>query len=304
MAELALELPLVSIGVPARNGGDFIAGALETLINQTYRNIEIIVSDNNSSDDTSSIIERYAALDSRILVIRQTDTLSAIDNFRFVFEQAKGEFFMWAACDDRRSSDFVESLIQPLIELPEASLSFGDVATFYDTDSWQLASPFPYPFETSRGETWVNRLVRYTRINCLHVYGLIRTSSLSKYQWIDIDNGPDIPLLVHLSLMGEFARASSGCFYYHAPLVQKTLEDRAKVNSFRQPKAFPEIRLAWACGLAAHHAGKCTGRPIGLFSAFAIAYLNRHWRWIKPWLFERTPSIVVNLYRRFKHDRA
>src|SRR5690606_13748412 len=91
--------PLVSIGVPVRNGGAYLADALQILVDQTYKNIEIIISDNNSSDDTSSIIERFAKLDKRIVVYTQSRTLTASENFRFVFERSHGEYFMWAACD-------------------------------------------------------------------------------------------------------------------------------------------------------------------------------------------------------------
>lgn len=300
-----MDKPLVSIGVPVRNGEAFLAEALDLLVRQTYRNIEIIISDNLSTDGTASIIRSFADSDERVRVFVQDRSLTAFSNFRFVFEQARGDFFMWAACDDRRSLDYVEQLLGTLQHRPDASLAFGDVAETSDLSTWRQAQSFPYPFETEAQDSMRDKLTRYTRINCLHIYGLIRTSSLRAYQWIDIDNGPDIPLLVHLSIVGQLVRADGGHFYYYVPPVAKTLEERALVNSLRRLKMFPELRLAWACALTANHSGRQMGSPISTLMAFLIVYANRHWRWIKPRLFEASPAFLVALYRRvFKRERV
>lgn len=297
--------PLVSIGVPARNGGELLAEALDLLIHQTYRNIEIIISDNASTDETSEIVASFARRDSRIRAFRQEVLLTAIDNFRFVFEQSTGEFFMWAACDDRRSLDYVEQLQQAMAVHPGASLAFGEVAEMSDLSTWREAQPFPYQFESQPTDSLRDRLTRYTRINCLHIYGLIRSQALASYRWIDIESGPDIPLLVHLSIAGSFIRAAQGRFYYHVPLAPKTLEERARVNSLRKVRRFQEVRLAWACGQTAHRAGSQYGLPVGRLYAFLTVYANRHWRWIKPRLFEASPAFLVALYRRvFKRERV
>lgn len=99
----------VSIGLPVFNGGKSIISAIESILSQTYFNFELIISDNGSTDDTSHICESFAARDSRIRYIRQTTNIGAYLNFRFVLEQATGDYFFWAAADDTRSSDFIEA---------------------------------------------------------------------------------------------------------------------------------------------------------------------------------------------------
>lgn len=290
---------LVSVGVPVRNGAPFLDEALTLLRLQTHAHLEIIVSDNASDDVSPQIIRRHAAEDSRIRVYRHDVPLTALANFRFVFEHARGEYFMWAACDDRRSLDHVEYMLAALREQSSAVLAFGAVAEVGDLGKWSEAPAMPYEFESTPGESPSIRLRRYTRINCLHIYGLIRRSALLGYAWIEIDSGPDIPLLVHLACLGEFVRAEGGCFYYYVPPRPKTLQERAIANSLRRLQLFPELRLSWACAEAAHRAGRMSGRPIGRLPAFAMVYANRHWGWIKPRLFEMFPDFVVELYRRW-----
>ena len=111
--------PKVSIGMPVFNGEQSIRAALDTLIGQSFPDFELIVSDNASTDGTEHVCREYAARDQRIRYIQQSTNLGAEANFKFVLDEAKGEYFMWAACDDARSLDFVELNIKFLSENPE-----------------------------------------------------------------------------------------------------------------------------------------------------------------------------------------
>ena len=99
--------PLVSIGVPIFNGANSLPNTLMKLLAQTYQNIELIVSDNCSTDDTQKICEAFARNDERIRYFRQSENRGVGRNFRFVLEQAQGKYFLWNAGDDTRSPDYV-----------------------------------------------------------------------------------------------------------------------------------------------------------------------------------------------------
>ena len=92
--------PIVSIGMPVYNGEEYIREALDSLLAQTFEDFELIISDNCSTDDTSSICKEYSSRNSRIKYIRQDTNIGVNANFEFVLKQANGDFFMWAACDD------------------------------------------------------------------------------------------------------------------------------------------------------------------------------------------------------------
>lgn len=110
MSEQTLPSPPVSIGLPVYNGAFFLDDALRSLQQQTFRDFELIISDNASTDGTAAICERHAQGDARIRYVRQATNIGAMGNFRYVLEQARGRHFMWAACDDVWDPQWVEQL--------------------------------------------------------------------------------------------------------------------------------------------------------------------------------------------------
>lgn len=123
--------PLVSIGLPVCNGALTLARALDSLLAQTYSNLEFIISDNNSTDDTPLICRAYAKRDSRIRYIRQNENIGVERNFLFVARQAKGEYFMWAADDDQWDKEFVATLLRGLEAHPECGVAMSSFERRY-----------------------------------------------------------------------------------------------------------------------------------------------------------------------------
>jgi len=107
-------MPKVSIGLPVYNGEEFIHKRLESILNQTFTNFELIISDNASSDKTPNICEEYAKKDKRIRYVRQKKNMGAKWNFNFVLQEAKFEYFVWAAVDDIWLPSFLEKNIMIL----------------------------------------------------------------------------------------------------------------------------------------------------------------------------------------------
>lgn len=100
--------------------------ALESLRHQTHSNIQILISDNASTDNTQEICLEHAAHDSRIQYHRQNNNLGAVGNFKFVLSKANSPYFMWAAGDDLWSPNWIESLLS-LIQGTDRVGAFGKV---------------------------------------------------------------------------------------------------------------------------------------------------------------------------------
>lgn len=94
--------------MPVYNGERTITLAIESILRQSFEDFILIISDNCSSDSTPEICRKYAEDDLRIHYVRQGSNIGAEMNFCFVLQMAQSEYFMWAAADDTRSSDFIE----------------------------------------------------------------------------------------------------------------------------------------------------------------------------------------------------
>ena len=104
VADLGLRpVPRVTVGLPVRNGENFLAETLRCFLGQTFTDFEIVVSDNASTDGTADICREFAARDPRIRYLRQGANIGAAANYNAVAEAARGELFTWTAHDDLRT---------------------------------------------------------------------------------------------------------------------------------------------------------------------------------------------------------
>lgn len=110
--------PKVSIGLPVFNGGLTVHKTIEFLLEQSFTDFELIISDNASTDRTQEICKDYANSDPRIKYVRQPKNLGLYGNFKVLFDEACGEYFMWAADDDIRSDNFLEEVVNLLDKNP------------------------------------------------------------------------------------------------------------------------------------------------------------------------------------------
>jgi len=120
-------LPMVSIGMPVFNGEAFLCEAIDSLLEQTFTDFELVISDNASTDETQSICRKYASRDSRIRYIRQPENQGALANFQYVLDNSNGQYFMWAAADDLFDREWLDALLPTAIL--HHCLSFGLVST-------------------------------------------------------------------------------------------------------------------------------------------------------------------------------
>jgi len=221
-------LPLVTLGVPVRNGAAMLRAALDSIVAQDYPNIEIIVSDNASDDATPEILAEYAARHPNMRVIRQEKALGAFDNFLFVMRQAKGQFFAWCAHDDTRSKDFV-SMLLPAFADPQAVLAFGDLYVWDGVREPLLRSD--YDFENEGLPRW-RRLRMTAHMQCYHIYGLWRLSALRSIRYHPTYWWPDMPIMLAAAADGIFKHVRGPRFNYFE--VVKTDAERAAYQDYRK----------------------------------------------------------------------
>jgi glycosyltransferase involved in cell wall biosynthesis len=191
--------PLVSIGIPTYNRPDQLRLAIRSACNQTYKNLEIIISNNCSPDDkTEKIVKRIMKNDKRIHYIKQIKNIGPANNFRFVFEQARGDYFMWLADDVSLEPNFVKSCLEFLLGHNDYSLAAGR-AKYYKGDS-----SFEGEVVNLKQEDPSERVIHYYReigYNSLY-YGLIPRrffpALVIRHQLAD-----DLIMVARLTFMGK-----------------------------------------------------------------------------------------------------
>ena len=202
-------MPRVSIGLPVYNGERYLREALGSLLGQTFGDLEVIVSDNGSSDASAEIAREVAARDPRVRVVVHAENRGAAWNYNHTVHQARGELFKWAAHDDVCEPTFVERCVEALdrrgdaaaLAFPQMRFVDASGATLGDYDDpihWDGRTPSERLWDLLRepGRSFLHR--------CFPVSGLIRLEALRKTRLIGAFNSSDKAVLVELALLGDF----------------------------------------------------------------------------------------------------
>ena len=151
------ENPIVSVIVPVYNTGRYVGACLDSICGQTYRNLEILVVDDGSTDDSSCVIEKYLD-DSRVKVMhRSNGGLSAARNTGL--ESATGEFIAFVDSDDTIQPSMIETLLGLLCS-NQADFARCDLRSVALSEEFEVAPPpegFPPEVLASPVEDFVRR---------------------------------------------------------------------------------------------------------------------------------------------------
>lgn len=173
--------PLVSIGLFTYNGAKTIRRAIDALLSQTYRRFELIISDNDSSDETPDICKEYAARDPRIRYIRQDKKITAGENQIAVCNEAKGDYFMWAADDDWWAPEFIEILVNGLESHPKHNIAMSSYDLILPDGTIKKRVIFSDELDlTNQNYEAVFRKMLFDQPIHVVIYGLFRKKFLSK----------------------------------------------------------------------------------------------------------------------------
>src|ERR1700751_192346 len=125
-------MPKLSIGIPVFNGQEFLPELLDSLLSQTFRDFEILICDNASTDQTPEICREYERRDSRIRSIRNSRNLGAVANFNRVFELSTAPLFKWAAHDDLYHDGYLNACVSLLDAEPDTVLAHSGTVFIND----------------------------------------------------------------------------------------------------------------------------------------------------------------------------
>lgn len=198
---------LVTIGLPVYNGARYLPRALDALLAQRDRPLELLVADNGSTDETPEIAARYAARDARVRVMRSPVNLGVEANFARVLDAASGAYFMWAACDDWWAPEFVDRMAGALEADPRAVVAMCAVERVDETGALVDLVRHTGTDDPSQQSAWQLSLqLAAGRPYHLFVYGLYRTAFIKRaFTGFAPVVAADRLLLCRVAMAGGFA---------------------------------------------------------------------------------------------------
>jgi Flp pilus assembly protein TadD/glycosyltransferase involved in cell wall biosynthesis len=226
--------PLLSVGLFVYNGERYLEDALHSILNQTFRDFELIISDNASTDRTGGISQDYARRDSRIRYYRCEKNMGAGWNARRVCELATGKYFKWAAADDMLEPEFLRRCVEALESDPTCVVAYPKTRVV--DENGNFIGNYVTPMETNSNDP-VTRFQGMLLISscCYQIFGVMRMSALRQVPPQGSYVNSDRVLLARMSLLGPFYEVPEHLFINrrHSEQSIRTLPIRLK-----QPRLF------------------------------------------------------------------
>jgi glycosyltransferase involved in cell wall biosynthesis len=194
--------PIITVGLPVYNGGKFLDETISSILCQDVASLELIISDNCSTDNTRSIIERRLSSDDRIKAVFSDKNLGAAWNFNNVLRLARGKYFHWSGYDDLMDVTMLSRCIEALKEVE------GSVLAYPHTRIIDLKGSFVKEYDNGmdlRQEGADRRLYQYLRnIGMANpIFGVFPTLTIRQVGGLDSYPSADLVTLARLALLGK-----------------------------------------------------------------------------------------------------
>ena len=229
--------PLISVVITVYNMQQYLAECMESVQNQTYQNLDIVLVDDGSKDKSSSMCDDYAAKDSRVQVIHKKNG-GLVSAWMAGVEQAKGIYVVFIDSDDWIERNMIEELVRHLK---------GDVLEIICSDyiiekkdksilKKQALPPGVYVrhyIEKSLSSQLLGEEVRYIHCSrCMKIISKELIQKNLKYCNPNITMGEDLNIMFPAFLDAERIVIVENGFYYHYRLVEESMAHKYDAGLF------------------------------------------------------------------------
>lgn len=195
--------PLLTIGIPVHNEERFLAQTIESALNQTFTDYQIILSDNCSTDHSYEIACAYADRAPRLTVVRHSENIGAPANFYYSLNRVQTKYFAWLGAHDIFLPDYLKAAIDVLEANPDIVLAYPKSALI-DADAQIVQNGYRDSDIDTIGLSLQERLFKITQNlwKCTSIHGVFRTAVLKQLPWKSII-GADRLLLTAAAAHGD-----------------------------------------------------------------------------------------------------
>ncbi|MGB3533058.1 MAG: glycosyltransferase [Microcoleaceae cyanobacterium] len=236
--------PKLVIGVPVYNGENYLREALESIVNQTFTDFKVIISDNASTDSTPEICREFVARDNRFTYYRQPENIGGAPNFNFAFQPGDAPYFKWAAHDDVMLPDFLRQCIECLDNNPSLSMVHSRSTTIDHLGNSVGSYDKELRLNGKRASDRFWRIlwvVHYTE-----VFGVMRSDMIAKTQMHPSVVGSDRHFMTEMVLQGDVGYVEEYLFLrrHHPESFCNALNSNKARLQWFDPKAKASVFLA------------------------------------------------------------
>ena len=230
--------PQVSVGMPVYNNADTIARTLDRFCSQQHRHLEIIISDDCSSDGTEAICRDLARQDARIRYFRQKRNIGSLANHKFVFDLSGGDYFMWCNGHDFPGANYLSCCVQSLEADPSLVLCGGKTQRF-DVEGNLRELLYSGLDTAGLGVTErFKKVFRAIQKDAIIFYGVYRSDALRQTELHRKTLGGDLVLLAEMALHGNLLQREDTTFYRRIRPHAATQAQAEWLSYIVQPKGF------------------------------------------------------------------
>lgn len=205
--------PRVSVGLPVYNGEDYLADSIESVLSQTYEDLELVISDNASTDSTPEICAEFASQDGRVKYFRSRMNLGAGPNNNAVFRLSSGELFKIHNHDDIAHPKFIELCVQTLDSNPAAVSAYPSTVDI-DTDGNVIRTlPRRPAFAFSDPTTRMWEALRFGQ-EPMAIFGVMRADIVARTRLLSSVPSADRIWLAELLMYGPFLEVEEPLFLH------------------------------------------------------------------------------------------
>jgi glycosyltransferase involved in cell wall biosynthesis len=233
---MSIYSPCVSIGLPVYNSEKYIVEAIQSVLNQTFEDFELIISDNASTDKTGEICKNFAARDYRVRYYRNDQNIGMARNHNQTFELARGQYFKWMHGDDLIASEYLEKCVEILQEFPSIILCYTKEVEINEEGKTIGRESYLVDFKCSqphqRFKLYIDLWQKYGHIYGNPVLGLIRSDKLKMTPLMRPRSWSELAFVGELLLLGEFYEVPEELFFYrHHPQSSRAIKKQKGWNA-------------------------------------------------------------------------
>jgi glycosyltransferase involved in cell wall biosynthesis len=194
--------PCVSVCLPVYNGERHIHKAIRSILNQTFEDFELIISDNASTDGTHQICRKVATQDRRVCYVRGERNRGLAWNFNWASTLAWGRYLVWIGHDDVMAPDFISRCVEAMEGDSDAVLCFTNANYIDDTETIVTPVDLMNPGESESAAERFSRVLYDGR--CDPICGLMKTQVLRETRLHGAYADSDRVLLAEMCFRGRF----------------------------------------------------------------------------------------------------